>query len=148
MNRLHVHVAVRDLNASIRYYTTLFGSRPTVRKDDYAKWMLEDPRVNFAISARGRTPGVDHLGIQVEQPAALADITSRLRAAGTGLREENNAQCCYARSDKTWSTDPSGIRWESFHSRGEITTYGLDEVQENTSACCNSPTACGPSAAQ
>ncbi len=148
MKRLHVHVAVRDLDDSIRFYATLFGSEPNVRKQDYAKWMLEDPRVNFAISARGRTPGVDHLGIQAEQPAELAAITARLRAAGSGVREENDAQCCYARSDKTWSTDPSGIRWESFHTHGVITTYGLDASPENTSACCNSPTACGAAAAE
>ncbi|MHB8405016.1 MAG: ArsI/CadI family heavy metal resistance metalloenzyme [Gammaproteobacteria bacterium] len=145
MNRLHVHVAVRDLDTSIRYYTTLFGSRPTVHKDDYAKWMLEDPRVNFAISARGRSAGVDHLGIQVETPAELAAITARLRSAGQGLREETDAHCCYARSDKTWSTDPSGIRWESFHTHGEITRCGLDTAPESSSACCSSPAACGTS---
>jgi catechol 2,3-dioxygenase-like lactoylglutathione lyase family enzyme len=131
MNRLHVHVAVRDLDASIRYYTTLFGSRPTVHKDDYAKWMLEDPRVNFAISAHGRSAGVDHLGIQVETPAELATMTARLRSAEQGLREETDAHCCYARSDKTWSTDPSGVRWESFHTHGEITTYGRDAASSH-----------------
>ena len=138
MKRMHVHVAVTDLEASMRYYTTLFGTGPTVRKEDYAKWMLEDPRVNFAISARGRAPGVDHLGIQVEEPAALAEITARLHSAEQGLRQETDAHCCYARSDKTWSTDPSGIRWESFHSHGEITSYGLDaEPAEARTACCN-----------
>ena len=123
MNRLHVHVAVRDLDESVRYYSTLFGAQPLVRQQDYAKWMLEDPRVNFAISARGRTPGVAHLGIQVEQPAELAAITARLRGAERELCQESDAHCCYARSDKTWSTDPSGIRWESFHTHGEITSY-------------------------
>ncbi|HVC37401.1 MAG TPA: ArsI/CadI family heavy metal resistance metalloenzyme [Gammaproteobacteria bacterium] len=134
MNRLHVHVAVRDLDESIRYYTMLFGSRPTVHKDDYAKWMLEDPRVNFAISARGLSAGVDHLGIQVEEPSELAAINARLRSAEQGLREETDAHCCYARSDKTWSTDPQGIRWESFHTHGEITTYGLDAASAKLSA--------------
>ena len=126
MQRLHVHVAVTDLEASMRYYTTLFGTGPAVRKQDYAKWMLEDPRVNFAISARSRSAGVDHLGIQVDEPSELAAITARLRSAEQGLRQETDAHCCYARSDKTWSTDPQGIRWESFHTHGEITRYGLD----------------------
>lgn len=136
MKRLHVHVAVRDLDESIRFYSTLFGSEPNVRKEDYAKWMLEDPRVNFAISARGRIPGVDHLGIQVEQPAALAEITRRLHAAESAIREEADAHCCYARSDKTWSTDPSGIRWESFHTHGDITAYGPDPSASGAAACC------------
>jgi catechol 2,3-dioxygenase-like lactoylglutathione lyase family enzyme len=148
MNRLHVHVAVRDLAESVRYYATLFGVEPTVRKDDYAKWMLEDPRVNFAISARGRLPGVDHLGIQVEEPATLAAITARLQAAEASVQKEADAHCCYARSDKTWSTDPSGIRWESFHSYGEITTYGLDAAPAKLpSACGVSSSGCGASSA-
>lgn len=136
MNRLHVHVAVRDLAESVRYYTTLFDSAPTVCKDDYAKWMLEEPRVNFAISARGRVPGVDHLGIQVEEPQQLAAITARLSAAKNTTREESDAHCCYARSDKTWSTDPSGIRWESFHTHGDITTYGLDTAAAGSKPAC------------
>lgn len=143
MNRLHVHVAVRDLNESIRYYSTLFGAEPTVRKHDYAKWMLDDPRANFAISAHGRLPGVDHLGIQVEAPEQLTEITARLQAAENSVKQEADAHCCYARSDKTWSTDPSGIRWESFHSHGEITTYGLDTAPaESAAACGTGPVAC------
>lgn len=110
--------------------------------------MLEDPRVNFAISARGRAPGVDHLGIQAEEPGALAAITARLQAAEAATQQETDAHCCYARSDKTWSTDPSGIRWESFHTHGQITTYGLDAAAENSSACCASPVACGASATE
>lgn len=146
MNRLHVHVAVRDLNESVRYYSTLFGADPTVRKADYAKWMLDDPRVNFAISARGRLPGVDHLGIQVEEPAALAAITARLQAAEASVSKETDAHCCYARSDKTWSTDPSGIRWESFHTHGGITTYGLDTAPAKPETACGSgPAVCGTS---
>lgn len=136
MNRLHVHVAVPDLSKSVRFYSALFGAEPTVRKHDYAKWMLEDPRVNFAISARGRVPGVDHLGIQVEEPQQLAAITARLSAAENTTREESDAHCCYARSDKTWSTDPSGIRWESFHTHGEITTYGLDTSETSGRSAC------------
>ncbi|MBU6470002.1 MAG: glyoxalase/bleomycin resistance/dioxygenase family protein [Gammaproteobacteria bacterium] len=141
MNRLHVHVAVRDLEESIRYYASLFGSAPTVHKHDYAKWLLEDPRVNFAISARGREPGVDHLGIQVEEPQQMAAITARLSAAENAARQESDAHCCYARSDKTWSTDPSGIRWESFHTHGEITTYGLDTAEAGPKSACG--TSCG-----
>ncbi|MDE2070970.1 MAG: VOC family protein [Gammaproteobacteria bacterium] len=136
MNRLHVHVAVRDLAESVRYYTALFGAAPTLQKNDYAKWLLEDPRVNFAISARGRAPGVNHLGIQVEAPEQLAAITTRLSQAENATRQESDAQCCYARSDKTWSTDPSGIRWESFHSHGEITTYGLDTAETGPKSAC------------
>jgi catechol 2,3-dioxygenase-like lactoylglutathione lyase family enzyme len=141
MNRLHVHVAVRDLAESVRYYVTLFGAEPTVRKDDYAKWMLDDPRVNFAISARGRAPGVDHLGIQTEEPAALAAITARLQAAEASVQKEADAHCCYARSDKTWSTDPSGIRWESFHTHDAITTYGLDTTKSGPKSACGA--SCG-----
>ncbi|MGA9853065.1 MAG: ArsI/CadI family heavy metal resistance metalloenzyme [Gammaproteobacteria bacterium] len=142
MNRLHIHVAVRGLAESIRYYTTLFGTEPIVHKNDYAKWMLEDPRVNFAISARGRLPGVDHLGIQVEEPVALAKITARLQAADASIRQETDAHCCYARSDKTWSTDPSGIRWESFHTHGDITSYGLDAASVSRPATGTCGTAC------
>lgn len=141
MNRLHVHVAVRNLAESVRYYATLFGAEPTVRKDDYAKWMLEDPRVNFAISARGRAPGVDHLGIQVEEPPALAAITARLQAAEASIKQEGDAHCCYARSDKTWSTDPSGIRWESFHTHGTVITYGLDATPAQPKSACGA--SCG-----
>lgn len=137
MNRLHVHVAVPDLSKSVRFYSALFGAEPTVRKHDYAKWMLEDPRVNFAISARGRVPGVDHLGIQVEELQQLTAITARLSAAENTTREESDAHCCYARSDKTWSTDPSGIRWESFHTHGEITTYGLDTSETSGRSACS-----------
>ncbi len=139
MTRSHGHADVADLGQSVRYYTTLLGIEPTVRKDDYAKWMLEDPGVNFAISACGRLPGVDHSGIQGEEPAALAEITARLHASEVATHEETDAHCCYARSDKTWSTVPSGIRWESFHTHGDITTDGLDTApdQHRQSGGCN-----------
>lgn len=136
MNRLHVHIAVQDLAESVRYYTALFGEEPSVRKEDYAKWLLDDPRVNFAISARGRPPGLNHLGIQVETPAQLAAITQRLRSVEIPLHEENDAHCCYARSDKTWSTDPAGIRWESFYSRGTHAGSGRDTASANQQAAC------------
>lgn len=135
MNRLHVHVNVADLERSVRYYTTLFGSDPTVRKPDYAKWMLDDPRVNFAISMQGRTPGVDHLGIQTETRDALDAVASRLAAADVETLAQEGTTCCYAKSDKAWSEDPSGIKWESFYTFGESTQYG-ESAPRGDSACC------------
>lgn len=144
MKRLHVHVAVEDLSRSIGFYSTLFGSEPAVIKDDYAKWMLEDPRVNFAISDRTRAPGVDHLGIQVETKDELADLAQRLKAAGEVTRDQEAATCCYAQSDKAWVNDPSGVRWETFFTFGEATAYGEDEpdvglVDAPKASCCPAP---------
>ncbi len=139
MKRFHVHVAVSDLSRSIRFYETLFGAAPSIVKDDYAKWMLDDPRVNFAISARSENAGlgVDHLGIQVEEAEDLAAIDARLKQAEQTVHNQTDAACCYARSDKAWSTDPSGIAWESFLTRGAITTYGSDlDARKSKSACC------------
>ena len=139
MNRFHVHLNVADLPASLRFYTQLFGAEPTVLKPDYAKWMLEDPRVNFAISDTGRAPGVDHLGIQAETGEALAALGTRLEAAGNALVPEEATVCCYARSDKLWTEDPQGTRWETFHTLGEATTYhGAD------AACATDGAACTP----
>jgi catechol 2,3-dioxygenase-like lactoylglutathione lyase family enzyme len=126
MNRFHVHLNVADLASSIRFYTALFATGPSVRKDDYAKWMLDDPRVNFAISSTGRAPGVDHLGIQADSGEALAELGLRLDAAGGAIAPEEAAICCYARSDKLWTEDPQGTRWETFHTLGEETTYHAD----------------------
>lgn len=126
MKRFHVHVAVADLAESVRFYSTLFGTGPTVRKDDYAKWMLEDPRVNFALSRAGSAAGLDHLGIQVESSDDLGEITGRLADAARPVLEQKNAACCYARSDKAWATDPQGLSWEAFFTTGEHTTYGED----------------------
>src|SRR5881394_293155 len=127
MKRFHVHVAVPDLQQSIRFYSTMFGAEPSVVKPDYAKWMLEDPRVNFAISQRpGRSAGVNHLGFQVESDAELGEINARLQSAGSDIVEERGVSCCYARSDKYWTKDPSGIAWESFHSLGAVPVYGED----------------------
>ena len=137
MKRLHVHIAVDDLTASVEFYSTLFGTNPTVREVDYAKWMLEDPRVNFAISARGGAPGLDHLGLQMESDAELRDVAARLAAAGRGVLEEEDAACCYARGDKAWVVDPQGIRWESFHTVGSLTTWG--EAPPRTTAQCSRP---------
>ncbi len=141
MKRLHVHVAVEDLHKSTAFYATLFGVAPTVVKEDYAKWMLDDPRVNFAISTLGDSPGLDHLGIQVEDAGELSEIASRLNAAGARTVQEVAAICCYAKSDKTWVQDPSGLRWETFHTLGEAAVYGEDRsvaamMGKQPGACC------------
>lgn len=145
MKRLHLHVSVPDLVQSIAFYETLFGAEPTVVKDDYAKWMLEDPRVNFAISQRDRATGVDHVGIQVESPAELGELSARLKAAGATTFDQTATTCCYAQSDKSWVNDPAGVRWETFFTFGEATRYGEDEPQAEAaaaaSACCSG--ACG-----
>jgi catechol 2,3-dioxygenase-like lactoylglutathione lyase family enzyme len=145
MKRLHLHVSVPDLDQSIAFYETLFGARPTVVKADYAKWMLDDPRVNFAISARGRAAGVDHVGVQVDSPAELGELADRLKAAGAQTLDEAGATCCYAKSDKSWVSDPAGVRWETFFTFGEATTYGEDgapaQAQPATGACCGAPAA-------
>ncbi|GAA5008358.1 glyoxalase/bleomycin resistance/dioxygenase family protein [Pseudoluteimonas lycopersici] len=139
MNRFHVHLNVADLDASIRFYSELFAAQPTVLKPDYAKWMLEDPRVNFAISTAGRSPGIDHLGIQVENGDALAAIGQRLDAAGVTVVPEEATICCYARSDKLWTEDPQGTRWETFHTVGEATTYYAGDAP-----CATDGAACSP----
>jgi len=136
MKRFHVHVAVPDLGAGIRFYSTLFGAEPAVRKDDYAKWMLEEPRINFAISQRGGAIGVNHLGFQVDSGEELEALHANLEAADRAVVAEPGANCCYARSDKYWVTDPAGIAWESFHTLGTIPMFGAaDEAQKET-ACC------------
>jgi len=138
MKRLHVHVGVHDLQKSIRFYSALFAAEPTVSKPDYAKWMLEDPRVNFAISTRATKAGLDHLGIQAEDGAELEEIGSRLAQADVSLLPQKGASCCYAKSDKYWTLDPQGIAWESFHSLDSVPVYGEDHVPEaaSKSACC------------
>lgn len=128
MNRFHVHLNVTDLAASINFYTELFAAPPSVVKNDYAKWMLADPRVNFAISNTGRAPGIDHLGFQVESEGDLAEIGRRLDVAGGTVVPEQGAVCCYARSDKLWTHDPQGTRWETFRTIGEATTYHAEEA--------------------
>jgi catechol 2,3-dioxygenase-like lactoylglutathione lyase family enzyme len=160
MKKLHVHVNVADLERSVLYYSTLFGAEPTVRKPDYAKWLLEDPRVNFAISSQGRQPGIDHLGIQTESRAELDQVAARLDAADYDLAPQEGTSCCYAVSDKAWSQDPSGVKWESFFTFGESTTYGSSAphaLEAEGSACCTAEAkadarardaaCCGPSAA-
>jgi catechol 2,3-dioxygenase-like lactoylglutathione lyase family enzyme len=124
MKRLHIHVSVESIPDAIGFYSALFAAQPSVTKPDYAKWMLDDPRVNFAISARGRAPGLDHLGIQVEDAGELREVYARLDNAGSNVREEGQTTCCYARSEKAWIDDPAGISWETFLTTGESTIYG------------------------
>jgi hypothetical protein len=157
MKRLHVHVAVDDLQHSIGFYSALFAAQPSVTKTDYAKWMLDDPRVNFAISTRGRQAGLDHLGIQVEDKDELKEIYARLHMAGGNVIEQGQTSCCYAKSEKSWIDDPAGISWETFLTSGENTDYG-DGTGEREArvahekACCvpevaPAPAACGCSVA-
>jgi hypothetical protein len=140
MKRMHVHVSVENINKAVGFYSALFAAKPAVVKHDYAKWMLDDPRVNFAVSTRGREPGLDHLGIQVESAGELQDVYSRLREAGGALIEQGRTTCCYAESEKSWIDDPAGISWETFHTTGEATDYGVS-VKEgaqiaHAKACC------------
>jgi lactoylglutathione lyase len=135
MKRFHVHVAVPDLSNGVRFYSTLFGAEPSVLKDDYAKWMLDDPRVNFAISQRGGAGGINHLGFQVDEPAELDEIHARLAKADSQVTSETNVSCCYARSDKHWVTDPAGVAWESFRSLGTVPFYDGKEKPAKA-ACC------------
>jgi hypothetical protein len=142
MKRLHVHVSVSDLSQSVGFYSALFAAQPVVVKPDYAKWMLDDPRVNFAISTRGREAGLDHLGIQVESSGELHQVYARLREAGGTVIEQGQTTCCYAKSEKSWINDPSGISWETFHTTGESTDYGdgsserAPRVAHEKASCC------------
>jgi catechol 2,3-dioxygenase-like lactoylglutathione lyase family enzyme len=139
MKRLHVHVAVHDIKQSVRFYSALFAAQPIVLKDDYAKWMLDDPRVNFAISARGAKTGLDHLGIQAENGEELEDIGARLAQADVSTTAQKDASCCYAKSDKYWTIDPQGVAWESFHTLDSVPVYGEQPrpvVREAKAACC------------
>jgi catechol 2,3-dioxygenase-like lactoylglutathione lyase family enzyme len=131
MKRLHVHVSVTDLPASIRFYRTLFGADPTVTQPDYAKWMLEEPRVNFAISINRQPVGVNHLGFEVETDDELRGMRAKLQAADARMVAQSEQPCCYAKSDKYWVTDPTGIAWETFHTLGSIPVYGEDTAVFN-----------------
>ena len=155
MKRFHVHVGVDNLPQAIGFYSTLFATAPAVVKPDYAKWMLDDPRVNFAISTRGRAPGLDHLGIQVENRDELTQVYARLHEAGGEVVEQGQTTCCYAKSEKSWIDDPSGIAWETFHTTGESTDYGdgsgervarvaREKEAAAVSACCVPETAVAP----
>src|ERR1700730_13534227 len=152
MKRFHVHVSVRDLSASIRFYRELFDAEPAVVKGDYAKWMLDDPRVNFAISQRNKVTGVEHLGIQVEDGAELTQVYERLKRAQGPVLEEGATTCCYAKSEKSWIEDPQGVQWETFLTTGESPVYGTDPApfqpapSSQDSSCC-APSCCSPRAA-
>lgn len=135
MKRFHVHVSVDDFDANIQFYSTVFGAPPSVVKPDYAKWMLDDPRINFAISNRGLGSGIDHLGVQVESDEELNALRKQVAGAQIVALDQSDAACCYARSDKYWTTDPQGIAWETFHTLESIPVYG-DTVRAQTSACC------------
>ena len=137
MKRLHVHVAVHDIAQSVRFYSALFASQPSVLKNDYAKWMLDDPRVNFAISSRSAKTGLDHLGIQAENGDELEEIGTRLAQADVSITAQKGAACCYAKSDKYWTIDPQGIAWESFHSLDSVPVYGEQtRPTQALAACC------------
>jgi len=147
MKRLHVHVGVDDLPQSIRFYSTLFGAEPTVTKPDYAKWMLEDPRVNFAVSVGNAHKGVEHLGIQVESQEELSDVYGRLKQADRPMLEEGATTCCYAKSEKSWIADPQGVVWETFLTNGEATVYGDNPELTALSVNAAETTCCAPALA-
>ena len=136
MKRFHAHVHVDDLAQSIAFYSKLFAAAPTRVEADYAKWMLEDPRINFAISTRGTTPGLDHFGMQTDDAAELAELKARAEAADMALLDEGNTTCCYARSEKHWVTDPQGIAWEHFHTLGDIPVFNEAPSSSAAGACC------------
>jgi len=139
MKRFHVHMAVKDLGKSVRFYSTLFAAEPSVIKDDYAKWMLEDPPVNFAISNRGHAEGVNHLGFQVDSGEDLVSLKNQLQSADAALVEQSAAACCYAKSDKYWVTDPAGVAWETFHTLSSVPVYGEDAHLLIEPAACRVP---------
>jgi catechol 2,3-dioxygenase-like lactoylglutathione lyase family enzyme len=143
MKRFHVHVAVDDLEQSVQFYSTLFGAEPAVAERDYAKWMLDNPRVNFAISKRGGAAGVQHLGIEVEDSAELAEVYDRLKRAERPVLDEGSTTCCYARSEKQWIADPQGVAWETFLTHGRSTVYGTDGAVAKLTASVKPASCCG-----
>jgi catechol 2,3-dioxygenase-like lactoylglutathione lyase family enzyme len=148
MKRMHVHVSVEDLDQSIGFYSALFAAKPSIVKSDYAKWMLDDPHVNFAISTRGNAPGLDHLGIQVETDEELQNVYGRLRQAGSAVLEVGATTCCYAKSEKSWIDDPTGIAWETFLTSGESTVYGDSSKEKGGEVrIAHAKSCCAPTAA-
>ena len=139
MRRMHIHIAVNELSESIKFYSTIFGASPSIEREDYAKWDLRDPAVNFAISKRGHASGINHLGIQVDSEDELKEIAQRLDEAEITSSSQEGASCCYAHSNKHWALDPQGIAWESFHTLGDIPVFGEDtktDAADESSACC------------
>jgi len=148
MKRMHIHVGVENLDASIQFYSTLFDAEPTVTKNDYAKWMLDDPRVNFAISSENHaTKGIEHLGIQAENADELQQVFTRLRKADAPVLEEGQTTCCYAKSEKSWISDPDGVVWEAFYTNGESVVYGDAPSLSAVSANASETSCCAPSKA-
>ncbi len=145
MKRMHIHVSVEDLHRSIGFYSALFATKRSVVQTDYAKWMLDDPRVNFAISTRGHQAGLDHLGIQVEDKDELTEIYARLHEAGGNIIEQGQTSCCYAKSEKSWIDDPAGIAWETFLTTGESVDYG-DGTSEREARVVRTQACCAPAA--
>ncbi len=144
MKRFHIHVGVKNLEESIRFYSTLFGEKPAKQKPDYAKWMLEDPKVNFAISTLTHSTGVDHLGIQVDESHELEEITERLKKADLGVYDEGETTCCYARSNKAWVSDPAGVPWETYQTMADVEVF-KEKAGESDADCCptgDSETSC------
>jgi len=139
MKRIHLHISVPNVEQAIAFYSIMFDAPPSVVKPDYAKWMLEDPCINLAISSRARAAGIDHVGVQVDSADELAVLAARLKAAGSTTFDQEATTCCYAKSDKSWVTDTAGVRWESFFTHGEATAYGEDEVIPDTSTACCAP---------
>lgn len=148
MSRLHVHLKVRDLDESARFYSALFGRGPDKLKPDYAKWMLDDPCANVSISVRTGETGVDHVGVEVESDDELAAIAGRVKASGAQIAEEADAACCYARSNKYWARSPEGAAWELFHSFGESAAFGKSDEATRTDIEAGAEAACcGPESA-
>jgi catechol 2,3-dioxygenase-like lactoylglutathione lyase family enzyme len=147
MKRFHVHVAVKDLASSIRFYSTLFGAEPTVTKSDYAKWMLDDPRINFAISERGARTGVNHLGLQVDSDEELEQLRVQAQRADLVAAAEKNVSCCYARGNKYWYTDPQGVAWETYHTLEQVEFFSANADQRERSDTSLASCCCGPSTA-
>jgi catechol 2,3-dioxygenase-like lactoylglutathione lyase family enzyme len=135
MKRLHIHVGVKDLEKSVQFYSTLFGQKPAKKKPGYAKWMLEDPRINFAVSTFTQTTGVDHLGIQVDEPKELEEITERLKKAELGVHDEGETTCCYARSNKAWVSDPAGVPWETYQTMADVEVFSEKSKAEDSECC-------------
>ena len=146
MKRFHVHVAVKDLESSIRFYSALFGAEPSVTKSDYAKWMVDDPRINFAISQRGSGIGVNHLGLQVDSDDELELLRAQAERADLVAAAEKDVRCCYARGSKYWYTDPQGVAWETYHTLEQLEFFQGEQEQEAPGAAA-APSCCGPSTA-
>ena len=139
MKRFHLHIGVESLSQSVAFYSTLFGQPPSKLKSDYAKWMLDDPRINFAISTRVKTQGVDHLGIQVDSEQELSELTERLKSANLGVVEEGKTSCCYAHSEKAWVQDPSGVAWETYRTMADAEIFAAATTRQSSPAeCCSS----------